>query len=46
MCYHGWKHIHLGVYMETGGCDYSLNELLMMGIMMPETCLSSVYAAK
>jgi hypothetical protein len=33
-----WKHIHLGIYTETGGCDYSLKELLMMGIIMPETC--------
>jgi hypothetical protein len=24
--------------METGGCDCSLKELLMMGIIMPETC--------
>jgi hypothetical protein len=24
--------------METGGCDCSLKELLMMGIMVPETC--------
>jgi hypothetical protein len=35
---HGWKNIHLGIYMETGGCDCSLKELLMMGIMVPETC--------
>jgi hypothetical protein len=35
---HGWKHIHLGIYMETGGCDCSLKELQMMGIMVPETC--------
>jgi hypothetical protein len=34
----GWKHIHLGIYTETGGCDCSLKELLMMGIIMPETC--------
>jgi hypothetical protein len=33
-----WKHIHLGIYTETGGCDCSLKELLMMGIIMPETC--------
>jgi hypothetical protein len=32
-----WKHIHLGIYMETGGYDCSLKELLMVGIMMPET---------
>jgi hypothetical protein len=34
----GWKHIHLCIYMETGGCDFNLKELLMMGIIMPETC--------
>jgi hypothetical protein len=34
----GWKHIHLGIYTETGGCDCNLKELLMMGIIMPETC--------
>jgi hypothetical protein len=27
---HGWKHIHLGIYTETGGCDCSLKELLML----------------
>jgi hypothetical protein len=36
--YQGWKHIHLGIHVETGGCDCSLKELLMMGIIMPETC--------
>jgi hypothetical protein len=35
---YGWKHIHLGIYTDTGGCDCSLKELLMMGIIMPETC--------
>jgi hypothetical protein len=35
---HGWKHIHLGIYTETGGCDCSLRGLLMMGRMLPETC--------
>jgi hypothetical protein len=35
---HGWKHIHLGIYTGTGGCDCSLKELLMMAIIMPETC--------
>jgi hypothetical protein len=35
---HGWKHIHLGIHTRTGGCDCSLKELLMMGIIMPETC--------
>jgi hypothetical protein len=34
---HGWKHTHLGFYTETGGCDYSLKVLLMMGKMLPET---------
>jgi hypothetical protein len=34
----GWKHIHLGIYTETGGCGCSLKELLMMGTMVPETC--------
>jgi hypothetical protein len=35
---HSWKNIHLGIYTENGGCDCSLKELLMMGVMMPETC--------
>jgi hypothetical protein len=35
---HGWKHIYLNIHMETGGCDCSLKELLMMGIIVPETC--------
>jgi hypothetical protein len=35
---HGWKHIHLGFYTETGGCDFSSKVLLMMGKMFPETC--------
>jgi hypothetical protein len=39
---HGWKHIQLSIYTETGGCDCSLKELLMMGRNM----LSSVYAIK
>jgi hypothetical protein len=34
----GWKHIHLGIYTETEGCDCSLKEFLIMGIIMPETC--------
>jgi hypothetical protein len=34
----GWKHIYLGIHMEAGGCDCILKELLMMGIIMPETC--------
>jgi hypothetical protein len=39
---HTWKHIHLGIYMETGGCDCSLKELLMMGIIRPKTqCLQT-----
>jgi hypothetical protein len=33
----GWKHIYLGIYTETGDCDCRLKELLMMGIIMPET---------
>jgi hypothetical protein len=37
-CVSSWKHIHLGIYTETGNCDCSLKELLMMGIMVPETC--------
>jgi hypothetical protein len=32
------KHIRLCIYTETGGGDCSLKELLMMGIIMPETC--------
>jgi hypothetical protein len=35
---HGWKHIHLGINTETGGCGCSLKELLMMGTMVPKTC--------
>jgi hypothetical protein len=35
---HGWKHIHLGFYTETGGCNCSLKVLQMMGKMLPETC--------
>jgi hypothetical protein len=35
---HDWKHIHLGIYTETGGCVCSLRVLLMMGVIMPETC--------
>jgi hypothetical protein len=34
----GWKHIHLGINMETGGCGCSLKELLMMGTIVTETC--------
>jgi hypothetical protein len=34
---HGWKNIYFGINTETGGCDCSLKELLMMGIIMPET---------
>jgi hypothetical protein len=34
----GWKHIHLRIHMETGGCNGSLKELRMMGIIMPKTC--------
>jgi hypothetical protein len=34
----GWKHIHLGIETETGGCGCSLKELLMMGMIIPETC--------
>jgi hypothetical protein len=34
---HGWKHIYLGFYNETGGCDCSSKELLMMGKILPET---------
>jgi hypothetical protein len=32
------QHIYIGIHTETGGCDCSLKELLMMGIIMPETC--------
>jgi hypothetical protein len=35
---HGWKHIHLRIRMETGGGNCNLKELLMMGIIMTETC--------
>jgi hypothetical protein len=35
---HGWKHDHLRILVETEGCNCSLKELLMMGMMMPETC--------
>jgi hypothetical protein len=35
---HGRKHIYRGIHKETGGCDCSLKGLLMMGIIMPETC--------
>jgi hypothetical protein len=35
---HGWKNIYLDIYTEFGGCDCSLKELLMMGIMVTETC--------
>jgi hypothetical protein len=35
---HGWKHIHLGFYTETRGCDCSSKVLLMMGEILPETC--------
>jgi hypothetical protein len=35
---HDWKHIHLGFYTETGGCDCSLKVLLMMGKMLPRAC--------
>jgi hypothetical protein len=31
-------HIYLGIHTETGGCDCRLKELLMMGMIMPETC--------
>jgi hypothetical protein len=34
----GWRNIHLGISMEIGDSDSRLKELLMMGIMMPETC--------
>jgi hypothetical protein len=34
----GWKHIRLGIHTESGGCDCSLKELLVMGTMVPETC--------
>jgi hypothetical protein len=34
----GWKNIHLGIHTETGGSNCRLKELLMMGIIMPETC--------
>jgi hypothetical protein len=35
---HGWKHVHLRIHTETRGCNGSSKGLLMMGIMMPETC--------
>jgi hypothetical protein len=34
----GWKHVHLRVHMETRGCSGSLKVLLIMGIIIPETC--------
>jgi hypothetical protein len=34
----GWKHICFGIHTDAGGCECSLKELLMMGIIMPETC--------
>jgi hypothetical protein len=43
---HGWKHIYLGIHMETGGCDCSLKELLMMGDNGARNMMSSVYATK
>jgi hypothetical protein len=35
---HGWKHIYLGIHMETGSYDCNLKELLMMDIIRPKTC--------
>jgi hypothetical protein len=35
---HGWKNIYSGIHTETGGCDCSLKDLLMIGIIIPETC--------
>jgi hypothetical protein len=35
---HGWKHVHLRIHTETRGCNGSFKVLLMMGIIMPETC--------
>jgi hypothetical protein len=35
---HGWKHVHLRIHMETSSCNGSLKGLLMIGIIMPETC--------
>jgi hypothetical protein len=34
----GWKHVHLRIHTETRGCNSSLKVLLMMGIIVPETC--------
>jgi len=35
---HDWEHFHLHIHTETRGCNGSLTRLLMMGIIMPETC--------
>jgi hypothetical protein len=34
----GWKCVHLHIHTETRGCNGTLKGLLMMGIIMPETC--------
>jgi hypothetical protein len=34
----GWKHEHLRIHTETRSCNGSLKGLLMMGVMLPETC--------
>ena len=34
----GWEHFHLHIHKETRGCNGSFDGLLMMGIVMLETC--------
>jgi predicted alpha/beta-hydrolase family hydrolase len=42
---HGWKHIYLGIHMETGGCDCSLRAP-DDGLNNARNMFSSVYATK
>jgi hypothetical protein len=43
---HGWKHIHLGFYTETGGCDCSLKSAPDDGQNVAQNMFSSVYTIK
>jgi hypothetical protein len=43
---HGWKHIHLGFYTETGGCDCSLKSAPDDGQDVARNMLNSVYMTK
>jgi hypothetical protein len=36
-----WKHDHLRIHTATGSCNCSLKELLMMGMIVPETCCAA-----